>query len=76
MNNLIVVVAVCSALAAVQAQTAPTFGSRDISHLLRDSSLVQRQIDCVLERSACDELGTMLKCKFILQCCSVLASFT
>lgn len=67
MNSLIVVTAFCSAMAIVHAQTATTFGSRDISHLLRDNSLVQRQINCVLDRSPCDELGTMLKCKFILQ---------
>ena len=66
MNSLIVVVAVCSALAVVQSQTATTFGSRDISYLLRDNSLIQRQINCVLDRSPCDELGTMLKCEFIL----------
>jgi hypothetical protein len=67
MNSLIVVAAVCSALAVVQGQTTTTtFGSRDISHLLRDGTLVQRQINCVLDRSPCDELGTMLKCKFIL----------
>jgi hypothetical protein len=66
MNSLIVVAAVCSTLAVAQAQTATTFGSRDISNLLRDSSLVQRQINCVLDRSPCDDLGAMLKCKFIL----------
>jgi hypothetical protein len=67
MNSLIVVTAFCSALAIGHAQTATTFGSRDISNLLRDNSVVQRQINCVLDRSPCDELGTMLKCKFILQ---------
>jgi len=66
MNSLIAVAALCSALVVVHAQTATTFGSRDISHLLRDNSLIQRQINCVLDRSPCDELGTMLKCKFIL----------
>jgi len=66
MNSFVVVAAICSALAVAHAQTATSFGSRDISNLLRDSSLIQRQINCVLDRSPCDELGKMLKCKFIL----------
>jgi len=66
MNSLIFVATLCSAMALVQAQTPTTFGSREISHLLRDNALVQRQINCVLDRSPCDEIGAMLKCKFIL----------
>nr|CAD7409208.1 unnamed protein product [Timema poppensis] len=37
------------------------FGNSDISNLLRDRGLVQRQILCVLDQGSCDHIGTMLK---------------
>ena len=67
MNSFMAVTAFCSALVVTHAQTATNFGSGDISHLLQSNSLIQQQINCVLDRSPCDELGRMLKCKFILQ---------
>jgi len=36
----------------------------DITALLQDSALVRREINCVLNKGHCDELGQTIKCKY------------
>lgn len=65
MNKRLITVAIfCVVLNLISAQRAPVFGSGDISHLLQNNAVIQQQINCVLDRGPCNELGRMLKCKF------------
>jgi hypothetical protein len=65
MKGFITVAIFCTVLNLIYAQRASNFGSGDISQLLRNNALIQQEINCVLDRGPCDELGRMLKCKFI-----------
>jgi hypothetical protein len=67
MNFFFTVTVFWAALIPIYAQRGSNFGSGDISNLLQNNAVIQQQINCVLERGPCDELGTMLKRKFILQ---------
>ncbi|KDR22550.1 putative odorant-binding protein A10 [Zootermopsis nevadensis] len=62
MNKRLITVAIfCVVLNLISAQRAPVFGSGDISHLLQNNAVIQQQINCVLDRGPCNELGRMLK---------------
>ncbi|XP_049864083.1 ejaculatory bulb-specific protein 3-like [Schistocerca gregaria] len=61
MQTSAVILVVTLGLAALTSgQQLPSLGARDISQLLKDSQLVKREIDCVLQRAACDRLGKSL----------------
>jgi hypothetical protein len=67
MKIFIAVTVFSAVLTVTHAQRATTFGSGDISNLLQNNGIVQQQINCVLDKSPCDELGRMLKCKCLLK---------
>jgi hypothetical protein len=67
MNIFIGVTVFWAALTLMYAQRATNFGSGDITGLLQNSALIQQQINCVLDHGPCNELGRMLKRKFIVQ---------
>jgi hypothetical protein len=67
MNIFISVTVFWATWTLIYAQRATNFGSGDITGLLQNSALIQQQINCVLDQGPCDELGRMLKRKFLVQ---------
>ncbi|KAJ9585931.1 hypothetical protein L9F63_020439 [Diploptera punctata] len=55
MNTYLLFASLAAVLVSIRGQGA------GLSPFLANSDLVQREIDCVLDRGQCDEIGTFLK---------------
>ncbi|KAJ4443988.1 hypothetical protein ANN_05777 [Periplaneta americana] len=71
MKIFFALITTCAVFALLRAQ-APGFGSGDISSVVGNRNYIERQIDCVLSRSPCDDVGRNLISKF----CSCFQSST
>ncbi|PSN34932.1 hypothetical protein C0J52_20146 [Blattella germanica] len=56
-----ILIVLCLTLTLTIAQQQTNFGSGDISRFLRDNAFIQREIDCILDKGPCDEIGRNLK---------------
>ncbi|XP_069685718.1 ejaculatory bulb-specific protein 3 [Periplaneta americana] len=59
MKIFFALITTCAVFALLRAQ-APGFGSGDISSVVGNRNYIERQIDCVLSRSPCDDVGRNL----------------